>query len=136
MPHPTDPSALIERLYPQLAAIARGQEGFQSLPLLWHQEAAAEREGMALVVQMATLQQLGLLTDEQRRTRGLLSQLSEIGLAIGEALDELGRAPEVPEPSEPEPLEPEEPVEVPPEPVAETVTEMFDHPVAEPEPEG
>ena len=122
MPHPTDPSALIERLYPQLAAIARGEEGFQSLPLLWHPDAAAEREGMSLVLQMATLQQLGLLTDEQRRTRGLLSQLSEIGLAIGEALDELGQAPE-------EPVEPE----VEDEPVAEAAPEMFDHPVAETE---
>ena len=124
MPHPTDPSALIERLYPQLAAIARGEEGFQSLPLLWHPDAAAEREGMSLVLQMATLQQLGLLTDEQRRTRGLLSQLSEIGLAIGEALDELGQAPE-------EPVEPE--VEDEPEPVPEAAPEMFDHPVAETE---
>ena len=129
MPHPTDPSALIERLYPQLAAIARGEEGFQSLPLLWHPEAAAEREGMALVVQMATLQQLGLLTDEQRRTRGLLSQLSEIGLAIGEALDELGQVPEEP----PEPVEPEVEVEVEPEPIPDAAPEMFDHPVAETE---
>lgn len=130
MPHPTDPSALIERLYPQLSAIARGETGFQSLPLLWHPEAAAEREGMALVLQMATLQQLGLLTDEQRRTRGLLSQLSEIGLAIGEALDELGQAPEEPEPDEPE----EEPVEAAETP--EVAPEVFDHPVPEPEPEG
>ena len=119
MPHPTDPSALIERLYPQLAAIARGEEGFQSLPLLWHPDAAAEREGMSLVLQMATLQQLGLLTDEQRRTRGLLSQLSEIGLAIGAALDELGQAPDEPE------------VEREPQPVPAAAPEMFDHPVAE-----
>ncbi len=124
MPHPTDPSALIERLYPQLAAIARGEEGFQSLPLLWHPDAAAEREGMSLVLQMATLQQLGLLTDEQRRTRGLLSQLSEIGLAIGEALDELGHVAD-------EPVEPE--VEAESEPVPEAAPEMFDHPVAETE---
>ena len=128
MPNQNDPVSLIERKYPHLAAIARGEAGFESMELLWHPDASAEREGMSLVLRMAHLQQLGVQTDELRRVRGLLSQLGEIGLAIGETLDDAMR-PEVSDDDEPED-EPESDEEVPAPAPAETVEDPhFDHPV-------
>ena len=126
MPNQNDPVSLIERKYPRLAAIARGEAGFETMQLLWHADATAERDGMTLVLQMAQLQQQGLQTDELRRVRGLLSQLGEIGLAIGETLDDAMR-PEVADDVEPPE---EEGVEKTPEVPTKTVEDPnFDRPV-------
>lgn len=129
MPNQNDPVSLIERKYPHLAAIARGEAGFESMELLWHPDATAEREGMALVLQMARLQQQGVQTDELRRIRGLLSQLGEIGLAIGETLDDAMRS-EGDEPSElDEPEEDAEDDNTEPGPTETVDSPHFDHPV-------